>query len=139
MRFAKHDSWPQNRSLWPSSQKCSDDFLSKSLIALMATIDSAQVGLTRAPDPHACWFPSRSQEDITRQRWLGTLRAEVSMIGHGVKWLEPVVPASPRGLRWIAIEALRLAHTGDPEAALSGRCLTGAPDIAQGYHPSGQC
>src|SRR5450631_2795950 len=28
--------------------KCSDDFLSKSLIALIATVDSAQVGLTLA-------------------------------------------------------------------------------------------
>ncbi len=28
-------------------KKCSDDFLSKSLIALIATVDSAQVGLGR--------------------------------------------------------------------------------------------
>jgi len=37
-------------------KKCSDDFLSKSLIALIATVDSAQVGLIFWP--HA-WRPAR--------------------------------------------------------------------------------
>src|ERR1700746_526517 len=45
VRFAMRDSCPQIGLFRASHEKCSDDFSSKSLIALMATIDSAQVGL----------------------------------------------------------------------------------------------
>ena len=45
VRFATHDSCPQIGLFGLSHEKCSDDFSSKSLIALIATIDSAQVGL----------------------------------------------------------------------------------------------
>jgi len=38
-------------------KKCSADFLSKSLIALIATVDSAQVGLVRRQPPHCLKAP----------------------------------------------------------------------------------
>ena len=50
VRFATHDSCPQIGLFGLSHEKCSDDFSSKSLIALIATIDSAQVGLARRED-----------------------------------------------------------------------------------------
>ena len=46
VRFATHDSCPQIGLFGLSHEKCSGDFSSKSLIALIASIDSAQVGLT---------------------------------------------------------------------------------------------
>ena len=48
VRFAMRDSCPQIGVFGLSHEKCSDDFSSKSLIALIASIDSAQVGLSRS-------------------------------------------------------------------------------------------